>query len=131
MKFSVKSLEHFIGYICSSLVISDLPFGEKTLKLSSGETVIVPNVIRNFAPERIVKQYYAFYEEEKKDAPELINFPKLGRSAILRILQTCKASQRKCMRGLDYFTAEGSSGCETLIEIVERLEHEGQISAVE
>ncbi|KAK3724021.1 hypothetical protein QZH41_003861 [Actinostola sp. cb2023] len=57
MRVPQEKVEHFICFITSQHVISDLPFGEKKLTLSSKEIITVPNVIRMIVPERIVKQY--------------------------------------------------------------------------
>ena len=59
MRFSTTQIDHFISFItCTSAhVIQELPFGERTITLSSRETIKVPNVIRTMVPERIVKQY--------------------------------------------------------------------------
>lgn len=43
-------LDHFLAYITSPHIVQDLPFGEKTLKLSSGRVISVPNVIRTMVP---------------------------------------------------------------------------------
>ena len=55
MRFSVTQIDHFIGFITSSHIIQDLPFGERTITLSSRETIKVPNVTKTIVPERIVK----------------------------------------------------------------------------
>ena len=44
-------------------MIQDLPFGEKSIKLSSKEVITVPNVIRVMVPESIVKKYLAYSHE--------------------------------------------------------------------
>lgn len=56
-------LDHFLTYITSPHIVQDLPFGEKTLKLSSGRVISVPNVIRMMVPQRIAKQYVAYCSE--------------------------------------------------------------------
>ena len=53
----VSQLDHFLDFITSPHVIQDLPFGEKSIKLSTKEIITVPNVIRMIIPESIVKQY--------------------------------------------------------------------------
>lgn len=99
LRYSPVAVEHFITYVLSCNVVSDLPFGEATMKLSTGECVTVPNVIRDAIPERIVSEYRKFVQEqiEMKDLPE--NFPQLQRSSLLRILEVCKASKRKALQG--------------------------------
>ena len=56
-------LDHFLEFITSPHLVQDLPFGGKTLVLSTGESAVVPNVIRTMIPQRIVQQYKRFCEE--------------------------------------------------------------------
>ena len=55
-KLPLEKLNHFLEFITRARVMQDLPFGEKTLKLSSAE-IKIPNVVRTSIPEQIVKQY--------------------------------------------------------------------------
>ena len=48
-------LDHFLEFITSPHLVQDLPFGGKTLVLSTGESAVVPNVIRTMIPQRIVQ----------------------------------------------------------------------------
>ena len=50
-------------FITSPYVIQDLPFGEKTLKLSSNTEIKVPNVVKILIPEKIVQQYLCYCDE--------------------------------------------------------------------
>ena len=52
-----SKFEHFISFITSPHIIQDVPFGEKIIKLSTGEEITTPYVIRTMIPERIVQQY--------------------------------------------------------------------------
>ena len=63
MYVSPKQLDHFLDFITSAHIVQDLPFGEKTLKLSTKEEIAVPNVIRTLIPERIVQQNNVFCRE--------------------------------------------------------------------
>ena len=56
-------LDHFLEFITSPHLVQDLPFDGKTLVLSTGESAVVPNVIRTMIPQRIVQQYKRFCEE--------------------------------------------------------------------
>ena len=60
MYVSPKQLDHFLDLITSAHIEQDLPFGEKTLKLSTKEEIAVPNVIRTLITEPIVQQNNAF-----------------------------------------------------------------------
>lgn len=86
-------LSHFLDFITSSHVIQDLPFGAKTITLSTKEVIQVPNVVRNMIPELIVRQYQAYCEKSK--------FAPVSRSTLLRIQNVCSASTRKSLQGLD------------------------------
>ena len=113
-----SQIEHFIAFITSSQIVQDLPFGERSITLSSKETVKIPNVIRMMIPERVVKQYLAYCDES--------GFKPLSRSTLLRILAVCPASIRKSLQGLDYISSAGAQAFEDLIDIVERLGDVGQ-----
>lgn len=106
-------LDHFLSFITSPHLVQDLPFGEKNLVLSTGETVTVPNVIRTMIPRRTVKQYGSFCQET--------GFKTFSEKTMLRILSECSASVRKSLQGLDYFAADGSKAFEDLAEVVKGL----------
>ena len=57
IRVSTAQIDHFIVFITSPHIIQDLPFGERTIMLSTKETIKVPNAIRMIIPERIVIQY--------------------------------------------------------------------------
>lgn len=118
MRVSTAQIDHFISLITSAHVIQDLPFGERTITLSSRETIKVPNVIRTMVPERIVKQYLAYCDET--------GFQALSRSTLLRILNVCAASVRKSLQGLDYISSSGAQAFEDLCKVVEMLGDTGQ-----
>ena len=119
-------LEHFINFITSQQVIQDLPFGRRKLQLSNGETLEVPNVIRLLIPSRLVDQYYQFSKETGFSRP-------LGRTTLLKILsESCGASVRRCMQGLDNYLADGAKAFDELISVVDKLSEiglEGNIAA--
>ena len=111
-------VEHFIEIITSQNVIQDLPFGRRTLRLTSGESMEIPNVIRLLIPSRLVDQYLHFCQET--------GFKPLGKSALLKVIsESCGASVRKCMQGLDNYLAEGTKGFDDLRAIVDKLSQTG------
>ena len=67
MFVSPEKLDHFSTFITSTHVMQDLPFGEKTLKLSSNTEIRVPNVVRSSIPEHIVQQYQSYCHEANFD----------------------------------------------------------------
>ena len=110
---SPTQVNHFLDFITSPHVIQDLPFGERSIKLSTNEVVTVPNVIQMLIPESTVKQYLAFAEES--------NFTPLSSRTLLNILSVCATSTRKSLQGLDYISSAGAQAFDELINVVERL----------
>ncbi|PFX17152.1 hypothetical protein AWC38_SpisGene18536 [Stylophora pistillata] len=113
MKVSPPQLDHFLAFITSSYVMQDLPFGEKTLKLSSNSEIRVANVVRTMIPEQIVQQYQSYWHETG-------SVP-ISRSTLYRILKVCSAFIRKSLQGLDYVSAEGAKAFDELAAVVENL----------
>ena len=107
-------VEHFIEFITSQNVIQDLPFGRRTLRLTSGESMEIPNVIRLLISSRLVDQYLRFCQET--------GVKPLGKSTLLKVIsESCGASVRKCMQGLDNYLAEGTKAFDDLRAIVDML----------
>ena len=90
--------------------------------MSTGEIIEIPNQIRNLIPSRIIAQYYQFCNE---------NYPNsvkpLSQSVLYQILDGCSASTRKSLQGLDYFSADGSTAFDNLINIADELLAIGKI----
>ena len=116
IRYDDYQLEHFIEFIVSPHICTDLPFGEKELHLSTGETLLIPLTIRNLAPQRIVKQYYNYCEEYYDG-----NFSPLNESTLFSILNGCAASIRRSLSGLDSISAEGSTAFDFLISTIDGL----------
>ncbi|XP_073238734.1 uncharacterized protein [Porites lutea] len=117
MRVEATQLDHFLTFITSPHIIQDLPFGQKYTKLSTGEVLETPNVIRSMIPERIVKQYTKYCDE--------FGFKPFGRTTMLAILAACSATVRKSLQGIDYIAAERGKACDDLCHVVKRLEEYG------
>ena len=117
LRVDSSQLDHFLTFITSPHVIQDLPFGKHYLRLSSGELLETPNVIRTMIPQRIVRQYQQYCEET--------DFKSFGPTTMLRILSACCATVRKSLQGLDYIAAEGAKAFDDLCHVVARLEECG------
>lgn len=100
MKVLPEKLDHFLKFITSQYIIQDLPFGVKTLKLSSNTEIKIPDVVRTLISEQIVQQYLCYCD--------VTDFAPMSRSTQCRILKVCSASVRKSLQGLDYVSAEGT-----------------------
>ena len=110
---SVK-LDHFLDFITSSNIVQDLPFGRKTLTLSCGTKIDIPNVTRTLLPSRLIKQYNQYCSEE--------NCAPLSTRTLFRILsEACIASVRKSLQGLDSYAAEGGRGFDDLLSLLDTL----------
>ena len=121
MKVDYAKVDHFLNFITSSHVVQDLPFGEKMLKLSTGEVIKTPNVVRMVIPERITQQYFQFCAETQ--------FTPMSKPTLLRVLHACSASVRKSLQGLDNFSAQGSNAFDDLFEIVDKIAEQSKTQA--
>ncbi len=110
IKVDLNKLDHFLTFITSGHIMQDLPFGERVLKLSTGEMLVVPNVVRLMIPERIITQYEQYCVET--------NFAPMSRSTLRKILTECKASIRKSLQGLDYYAVKSKFEFNSMIYTV-------------
>lgn len=117
IRVDLSQLDHFLGFITSPRLLQDLPFGQKHLKLSSGNLIEVPNVIRLMIPQRAVQQYKQYCMET--------NFKPFSESTMLRVLSECSASVRKSLQGFGYFAAEGARAFDDLSVIVRQISRLG------
>ena len=83
---TLPKIDHFIGFISSPHFVQDVAHGTRTLKLSSGETISMPNVVRNMVAARIIKQYVSYCKE--------IEFNHLSERELYRVLKYCPAQQK-------------------------------------
>ena len=83
------------------------------LKLSTGEVIKTPNVVRMLIPKRLTQQYYRLCEET--------GFMPMSKSTLLQVLDACSTSVRKSLQGLDNFSAQGSNAFDDLCETVDRI----------
>jgi hypothetical protein len=113
MRIDPSKLEHFVSFITSPHAIQDVPFGERLLKLSTGELVKTPNVIRTMIPERFVQQYELYCKETA--------FKPMSKRTLQRVLTVCSASTRTSLQGLDNFSAQGSDAFDELDSLVDKL----------
>ncbi|CAF1206742.1 unnamed protein product [Adineta ricciae] len=113
--YSSAQVEHFIDFVLSPHISSDVPFGEKTLRLSSGKEFNVPDTIRSINSTRIIQQYYEYCHQM------CANFEPLASSSLYKILNCCKASTRKSLQGLNNFVADGIAAFEDLKIIIQNL----------
>ena len=94
-----------------------MAFGTKTLRLDSGEKIIIPAVVRTLIPSRIIEQYLCHSRPQE--------FEPAGERSLYQILDTCSASMQQSLHGLDNITAEGTDAINSLIKVVETLVENG------
>ena len=110
-------VEHFLDYISRPELLQDVAFGTKTLKLDSGERVIIPAVVRTLIPSRIIQQYICYCKQEQ--------FQPASERSLYRILDVCSASMQKSLQGLDNVTEEGTEAIDNLTKMIETLVENG------
>lgn len=72
-------VDHFLDFISSPSFLQDVAYGTKTLKLSSGEKIDIPNVVRTVISSRLIQLYLTYCIET--------SFKSLGRSTLFSILK--------------------------------------------
>lgn len=83
-RYNRAKVEMFVGFISSSAVISDTPFGQVTVRQSTGIKQDLPNMIRTSINQRIMDQYKSFLKDTKHTDMALSD------STMRRILEACK-----------------------------------------
>ena len=119
VRLPMTLLNHFIDFVNRPYFHQDVAFGTRKLKLSNGERITMPNVIRTVTRSTMITQYLQYCEEEK--------IKPLRRSTLFRILAVREASQQKSLCGVDDTAADGSSGFSRLCQIVDELQQLGQV----
>ena len=116
-KLPSDKVQHFVSFISQPHFIQDVAFGERTLKLSTGQKVYIPVVVRTVIGSQIISAYlmYLAYCAE-------VTFTALKRSSLYHILKQCSASQRKSLCGLDSTTADGMASFDRLMSLSDNMQ---------
>lgn len=114
---TLAKIDHFIGFMCTPNFVQEVAHGTRTLKLSSVETISMPNVVRNIISARIIKQYISYCKDTQ--------FAHLSERELYRVLKFCPAQQRKALQGLDIISADGLRGIEMIDNIIRKLGERG------
>ena len=117
VRLDTVKVNHFLEFINRPYFYQDVSYGTRTLKVDSGEKLVMPNVIRTVARSTMVAQYLQLCQEE--------DFDPLSRATLYRILEVREASQRKALKGLDNVAADGTAALETLERVIEELQKAG------
>ena len=83
-RLDVVKVDHFLDFLSSLSVLQDVAYGTRTLKLESGESLEIPNMVRSVISSHLVGMYLNFCVES--------NFEPLGRSTLFNIIKVriCK-----------------------------------------
>ena len=109
-------LDQFLTFVDRPYFYQDVAYGQRTLKLESGECLAMPNIIRTITRSAMIAQYLAFCEDD--------GFQPLSRATMYRVLKVREASQCKSLQGLDNISPDGAEGFQRITQIVEELEQE-------
>lgn len=113
ISLDMEKVDHFVDFVNRPYFHQDVAFGMRKLKLESGETIEMPNVVRTVTRSAMIAQYQTFCTEQ--------SFETLSKSTLYRILEVREASQRKSLQGLDNTAAYGSTAFQTIKSIIEQL----------
>lgn len=102
-------IDHFMEFISQPHFLQDVAYGIKTIKLSTGVILTIPNVVRTVIHTRLIDTYTKFCSE--------LNFIPLSERTLFRILNLCAASKRKKLAGLDSVMQAGTDAFLKLEEI--------------
>ncbi|CAH3132859.1 unnamed protein product [Pocillopora meandrina] len=91
----MTKVDHFVEFINRPYFYQDVSHGIKFLKLDSGKTIKMPNVVRTVTRSTMISQYIQFCEEEK--------FEPLSRTTLFKILEVRQASQRKSLKSEKHY----------------------------
>ena len=117
VRLDATKTDHFLDFISSSSLLQDVSYGTKSLKLDSGEKLLIPAAIRTLIPSRIIKQYQSYCES--------VAFEPYSERTLFRILEACSASKQVSLQGLDYITTEGAEAFDQLKSILNLLQDNG------
>jgi len=112
-----SKLEHFLSSVGQPYFYQDFSFGMRTVKLDSGQWMVMPNVVRTVGRSTMIEQYHQRCRE--------VEYQPLGKPTLYRILKVLEAFQCKALQGLDNTAASGAEGFVTLSRIVDVLEQYG------
>ncbi|CAC5393144.1 unnamed protein product [Mytilus coruscus] len=108
-------LDHALDFFFDPTFHQVSSFGTKELKLSSGEVLQIPEVVRTACHSSIVDTYMSYCKETE--------FEPLSRATLFNILSECPASHRTNLKGLDNIAADGVCAMDTLLEIVANFQN--------
>ena len=110
---NMEKVRDLIKFFCRSTLLQDVAFGTKTLKLSSGDRILIPSVVHTMTAKKII---YLYHEECCEDGVK-----PLREHTCFRLLEVCSTSKQKSLQGLDNMSTTGEEAFETIASIVGNL----------
>ena len=87
-----EKVDHFVE-LHHTHFYQDVAYGQKIIKLDSGEKIQMPNVVRTVTRSTMINQYFEFCKEGQ--------FEPLSRSTLIKILEVWEDYQRMSHQGVD------------------------------
>ena len=112
-RISTSQVQHFDDFISLPEMVQDVAFGTKTLKLDSGDFIIIPAAVRTMIPSRIIEEYQNYCTQ--------IGFEPAGQRSLYRMIDVCATSLQTSPQGLDNTTAEGTDAVDNMNDLVDTL----------
>ena len=112
-RLSLPKAVHFLDFLFETVLFQDVAYGTTSLKLSDGQKILIPHIIRSTLKTNIVKVYTNHCESLGYDA--------LSTSSLLRLLNHCETSERRQMSGIDNYTADGLEGFKLLDKVIDSV----------
>ena len=100
-----------------STLLQDVAFGTKVLKLSSGEFIVIPALVRTMTAAKVIHLDRDECAREDENA--------LGETTCYRIIEVCSALKQKSLQGLDNTATAGTEAFELLESLVGQLSSTG------
>ena len=113
-RFDRRSVDHFIEFTKDNFM-QDLPYGSKTIKLSTGAIVSIPSVLQLAQFPIVWESYKKFY------ATEELPFKLHSKEFYRRVIKSVKPVPQKSMAGLDYISADGCQAFQDLFDVLNEL----------
>ncbi|GMT18064.1 hypothetical protein PFISCL1PPCAC_9362, partial [Pristionchus fissidentatus] len=114
-RWNATMVEEFVHFLGSQHMVMGLPSGMRYVMLSSGETMEIPDVIRNYGNAEIIRLFKAYMIELGKE--DLI----MSDSTMIRILNALPATKRHNLTCVDSFKAAGYEAFELIKKMLDRL----------
>uniref|UniRef100_A0AC34FR63 C2H2-type domain-containing protein n=1 Tax=Panagrolaimus sp. ES5 TaxID=591445 RepID=A0AC34FR63_9BILA len=115
VRYNMEFINFFVEFITSPFIMIGLPFGTKKAKFSSGEKIEIPNTLRRYHNQEVIKMFEKYKTETGRQDVNL------SPSLMYKLLKVLVASRSISMKCVDYYVANGDDAFDSFIEIVENL----------